>query len=35
MIDIAMMLSRDPVLTTIVKKKKKKKKKTDQAKDFL
>ena len=30
-----MMLSRDPVLTTIVKKKKKKKIKTDQAKDFL
>ena len=29
-----MMLSRDPVLTTIVKKKKKKIK-TDQAKDFL
>ena len=28
MIDIAMMLSRDPVLTTIVKKKKKKKKKS-------
>ena len=34
MIDIAMMLSRDPVLTTIVKKKKKKKSKLTKQKTF-